>query len=82
MMQGRLIIGSKIGGLAEEVGEAGLTFPAGNASALADQMQRVTKEPELIATMGKQALDRARKFYTLEHMIMEYRDLLSPAKQT
>lgn len=76
MMQGRLIIGSKIGGLAEEIGEAGLTFPAGSASGLADQMQKVAEKPELIGLLGKQALDRALSGYTLGRMISEYRDLL------
>jgi len=76
MMQSRLIIGSKIGGLAEEIGEAGLTFTAGSAPGLADQMQKVTEQPELIALLGSQALDRALQGYTLERMILEYRDLL------
>jgi glycosyltransferase involved in cell wall biosynthesis len=77
MMQGRLIIGSKIGGLAEEIGEAGLTFIAGSAPGLADQMQRVIQQPELIPILGRQAFERALKGYTLERMITEYRDLLA-----
>jgi len=81
MMKSRLIVGSKIGGLAEEIGEAGLTFPAGSAPGLADQMQKVTEQPELISLLGKQAHDRALQSYTLERMISEYRDLLLVGKQ-
>ncbi len=77
MMRGRLIIGSKIGGLAEEIGDAGLTFPPGDANALADQMQRVIEQPALIVQLGKRARERAQQNYTLERMISEYRSLLN-----
>jgi glycosyltransferase involved in cell wall biosynthesis len=76
MMQGRLIIGSKIGGLAEQIGEAGLTFSPGSSLELADRMQRVVEVPGVIPLLGKQARERALKSYTLERMISEYRDLL------
>jgi glycogen(starch) synthase len=76
MMQERLIIGSRIGGLAEEVGDAGLTFEPGNATELADQMQRVIQQPQLIESFGKRARERALTYYTLQRLVLEYRDLL------
>ena len=82
MMLGRLIIGSKIGGLAEEIGETGLTFASGDAKALADQMQRVIERSDLISLLGRQAHHRALQSYTLERMIMEYRDLLVAGERT
>jgi glycosyltransferase involved in cell wall biosynthesis len=77
MMRGRLIIGSKLGGLAEEIGDSGLTFAAGNPVALADEMERVIEQPALIASLGKKARDRALQAYTLRRMVYEYRALLS-----
>ena len=76
MMQERLIIGAKIGGLAEEIGDTGLTFEAGNANALAEQMQQVIQQPHLIETLGKLARVRALACYTLQHQLDEYRELL------
>jgi glycogen(starch) synthase len=76
MMQERLIIGSKIGGLAEEVGDAGLTFEPGNANALAERMQQVIQQPQLIETLGKRARERALAWYTLQRQLNEYRELL------
>jgi len=76
MMQNRLIIGSKIGGLAEEIGDAGLTFEPGNATALAQQMQRVIQHPQLIESLGKLAKERALACYTLQQHELEYRGLL------
>ena len=76
MMQGRVIIGSKIGGLAEEIGEAGLTFEPGNAKALAEQMRRIIEEPGVMEGLRKKARERALKCYTLQRLVLEYRDIL------
>jgi glycosyltransferase involved in cell wall biosynthesis len=76
MMQERLIIGSEIGGLAEEIKDAGLTFEPGNASALAERMQQVLEQPDLITHLGKCARERALAFYTLQRQLNEYRELL------
>jgi len=77
MMQGRLIIGSNLGGLAEQIGDSGLTFDAGDATALAGLMERVIEHPELIQGLGRRARERALQNYTQQRMINEYRLLLS-----
>jgi glycogen(starch) synthase len=82
MIQGRLIIGSKLGGLAEEIGDSGLTFAAGDQIALADEMGRVIEQPELIASLGKKAQERALQVYTLQRMIYEYSILLTAGSVT
>jgi len=76
MMQGRLIIGSNVGGLAEQIGDDGLRFAAGDSAALADQMERVIQDPACIPILGSRARDRARNIYSLERMLQEYRILL------
>ncbi len=77
MMQGRLIVGSKIGGLAEEIGDAGLTFEPGNARALAEQMRRVIEEPRIVAALRKKARERALAYYTSQRLVLEYRRILT-----
>ena len=76
MIRGRLVIGSKIGGLAEELGDAGLIFPPGSAPGLADRMQEIIEQPETIAHLGRLARDRVLQRYTLDRMLQEYRGLL------
>jgi glycosyltransferase involved in cell wall biosynthesis len=76
MMQNRLVIGSDIGGLAEQIGDAGLRFEVGNSAALADQMQRVIEDPLSITQCGYRARERALKLYSLDRMLQEYRILI------
>jgi glycosyltransferase involved in cell wall biosynthesis len=47
---GRPVVASRLGGMAELVtdGVNGLTFPAGDAAALADRLRRLVSEPEVL----------------------------------
>jgi glycosyltransferase involved in cell wall biosynthesis len=77
MMQSRLIIGSDIGGLAEQIADTGLTFEAGNSAALADQMEKVIEDPRSITILGSRTRERALRLYSLDRMLQEYRTLLT-----
>jgi glycosyltransferase involved in cell wall biosynthesis len=81
MMRGRLVIASKIGGLAEVVDGEGLTFPPANAPALADCMRKVMQDPCIVDSVGQRARVRARLLFLRERMIEEharvYRDVLA-----
>ncbi len=72
MMRGRLVIASKIGGLAEVIGSAGLLSPAGDPIALAQCMRKVIQNPALVETFGKKARDRAATLFTRSHMVEEH----------
>lgn len=72
MMRGRLVIASKIGGLAEVVENTGLTFPAGNTEALAEAMKSVLRDPAIIETLGRKARDRARLLFLRARMVEEH----------
>jgi polysaccharide biosynthesis protein PelF len=76
MVEARLLIGSKIGGLAEQIGDAGLTFTPGSAEELSDRMRVVIERPEVGAQLGGLARERALKWYMLDRLISEYRHLL------
>jgi glycosyltransferase involved in cell wall biosynthesis len=72
MAEGRLLIASDLGGLAEYVGEAALKFAAGDAAALADCMKQVLDQPELARTIGATARDRAVHLFEQRRMVEEH----------
>jgi glycosyltransferase involved in cell wall biosynthesis len=72
MMRGRLVIASRIGGLAEMVGDAGLTFETGNGEDLAHCIQRVLQNPALIQTIGNAARARACTLFPRDLMLAEH----------
>jgi glycosyltransferase involved in cell wall biosynthesis len=77
MMDGRLVIASAIGGLAEVVGEGGLLFPAGDARALASLMKEVLLNPSLVKTVGARGRTRALEIFESERMIQDHARLYS-----
>ena len=79
MMRGRLVIASRIGGLAEIVGDGGLTFEAGNAEELALSMRSVLENPEQIQMIGTAAGKRAHKLFLRDRMITEHARLYCDA---
>ena len=72
MMRGRLVVCADIGGLTEIVGDAGLKFPAGNATALAACLRRVIENPRLVEEFGAKARNRAWEQFTRSRMIDEH----------
>ncbi len=72
MMRGRLVIGSDIGGLGEIVSDAGLKFPPGNATMLAQAMRKVLEQPSMIASLGQKSRERARRFFEARRMIEDH----------
>lgn len=72
MMAGRAVVTSDIGALCEVSGDAGLSFPAGNADALAERLELLLKTPGLAARLGERARTRAEELYNLERMVGEH----------
>jgi glycosyltransferase involved in cell wall biosynthesis len=69
MARGRAVIASRLGGLVEAVGAAGLTFSPGEPRALAEAMGRILDEPGLCARLGAAGRDRILKSFPYEAMI-------------
>ncbi len=65
MAAGKNLIVSKRGGLKETVGDAGLTFPNGDAAALSQCMKKLLENEVLAAVQRKKALERAELFNEL-----------------
>jgi glycosyltransferase involved in cell wall biosynthesis len=81
MLRSKLLIASDLGALQEVIGETGLTFPAGNSTALAQRMQQVIAQPGLPETLGARARARALRLFGQESMIQRhiqvYREAIS-----
>lgn len=75
LMAGRVVVASDLGPLAEVVGETGLTFPPGDATALADCLEKLLRNPQAFAGMARQAHQRAKNLFTLERMTRSHVEL-------
>jgi glycogen(starch) synthase len=72
MMRGRLVIASRIGGLAEVVGNVGLQFPPGDVQALADCMKKVMQDASIIDSIGPKARERALQLFSRARTIQDH----------
>jgi len=77
MALGKPVIGSRIGGIPEQVldGETGLLFEMGNAKQLSEKMSILFQDKELRARMGKAAIRRVEKEYSLENHCSRLMDI-------
>jgi glycosyltransferase involved in cell wall biosynthesis len=75
------VIGSDSGAIPEVIGEAGLIFPEGDASALADCLRRLIDSPVLRAELAQRGMERVQAHYTQVHIAQRtlefYRQMLS-----
>jgi glycosyltransferase involved in cell wall biosynthesis len=75
MMRGRPVVVTDNGGAAELAGDAGLSFPPGDTAALAQCMRRFTDEPELLATLGERARNKALDLFSQQCMVENHYNL-------
>ncbi|MCD6385084.1 glycosyltransferase [Candidatus Sumerlaeota bacterium] len=71
MASGKPVVATNVGGNPEAVvhGKTGLIVPPRSPQALADALLRLLKDPQLRSTLGKNGLERARKLFSIEHLI-------------
>ena len=72
MLRKKVLIVSDIGALTEVIGDAGLSFPAGDAQALAGCLRRVLHSRELSDELGVKAFRRASSLFTPERMVTDH----------
>jgi glycosyltransferase involved in cell wall biosynthesis len=63
MACGKPVVATDVGGVAEEVGDAGLVVSARSAEVLAGAIRRLLAEPDERRVLGERALARARELY-------------------
>jgi glycosyltransferase involved in cell wall biosynthesis len=75
------VVGSDSGAIPEVIGDAGLVFPEGNASALADRLRQLMATPALRAELAERGYARAVAHFSQERVAQQtaafYRRLLS-----
>ena len=72
MIDGRLVIASDVGGLAEIVADGGLLFPMRDAAALASLMKRVLLDRSLVESIGATSRKRALALFDRDRMIRDH----------
>lgn len=82
MAAGKPVVVTRVGGLSElvESGKSGLLVPPADPRALADSIAKLAREQDLRANMGKNAMERVCRRFTMEQMALKnegyYYDLL------
>jgi glycogen synthase len=71
MASGLVVIGTTTGGTGEVLaeGETGLTFPRGDANALAKQIERLRDDAALRTRLAERGRQRVREHFTLKQMV-------------
>ncbi|MCF7353051.1 glycosyltransferase family 4 protein [Vibrio sp. CK2-1] len=77
MSYGKPVIGANIGGIPEQIidGETGYLFEAGNADELANKMQLLADDENLVREMGQKSRARLLEKYSLEKHKTDLMDL-------
>jgi glycosyltransferase involved in cell wall biosynthesis len=82
---GRPVVATRVGGVPDVVrdGEDGFLVEAGETDELADRLERLARDPELRARMGRQGRERVLPRYAVDRLVEDvdelYRSLLSAA---
>ncbi len=82
MAMGKPVVGTRVGGIPEEVldGETGRLCEPDDPAAMADAMLGLIDSPELLRSMGRKARQRAERHFSSERMAEEveqvYRQLV------
>ena len=78
MAAGLAVIGTTTGGTGELLidQETGLTFPAGDAEALANQICRIFRSPELRFQLARSGQKRVREHFTFKSMVDQIHAIL------
>lgn len=79
MSCGLPVIATKVGGVPQAVGDAGILIPAQDAEALAGAMTQVAGDSELRERLGAAARQRAEGVYDRARMFEAYAEVLFPS---
>jgi glycosyltransferase involved in cell wall biosynthesis len=65
------VIGANSGEIPNVIGDAGLVFPEGQASALRTHLTNLLRDPDLRADLGRQGRDRVKACYTQKQIAVQ-----------
>lgn len=75
MAAGTLVVGSTSGEIPNVVGDTGLVFPEGDASALARVLEHAFENPEMTRVLRQGAQVRAKREYSNQRIAQQFGDL-------
>lgn len=75
MAQGRPVVSTEVGGVADALKGCGVLAPAGDVYALTLAVCTLLRDPNLAETLGRRGFDRVRRRFTKEACLDGYRSL-------
>lgn len=72
MMSAKPIVSTDVGGIKEALGETGMLVQPRDTQALAKNLIRLLKNPQLREEMGRDSQERALNYFTLEKVLEQY----------
>jgi len=75
MMEGRVLIGSDIGGLGILSKDGGITFPAGDSDSLESRMCELIENPSAIPEFGARCRQYAVETFSYDRMVREHAEI-------
>lgn len=72
MMTGKPVVATDVGGIREALGDSGYLVTPRDSEAFAHAITTLLKNPDLRQSMGRDARDRALKYFTLEKVLDRY----------
>ena len=78
MASGLALVSTGVGGASElfEDGISGLHYPAGNSRALAEQLERLAYDPELLLSLQEAGNHRVRHHFSVDASVRQLETLL------
>jgi glycosyltransferase involved in cell wall biosynthesis len=73
---GIAVIGSDSGAIPDVIGDAGIVFPEGDETAIADAIRTLLEQPALRAEYGANGRRRAEELFSWQPVAKQYSDLL------
>ena len=77
MAAGKPVVATRVGSLPDlvEEGRSGFLVEPGDATAIAERILQLLRDPALAERMGKAGQERVRRHYTVEQMVQQYEAL-------
>lgn len=81
MMLGKPVVAFDVGGVAQQVGDAGMLVPVGNVAEFADRIVQLLSDEELRSSLGGRARARAANMFSTESFMSELGALIRDGRR-
>ncbi len=81
MTLGTPVVAFGVGGVPEQIGDAGLVVPAGDVEAFADALERLIRDVEQRTRLGRASAERVRSLYSTASFTSRLCEVLAAARE-